>query len=309
MEDTVNDMRLLPAGVEVSFDQLASTLARPRIEERKSAAGLALTATLVVVGPADRLAEAAEALDQLTDVGVLGVLISYGTNPAPKVRVTDHAIALEALRPDFLNNAVAALRLSSLPTVVWWRGGDPATLDRLAELSDRLILDREDPRPEWARAGALLERTAFSDLRWTRLTRWRALMAHFFDMPEVRAAAPSFTRLRIEGSDIHTARLYAAWLSSTLQSTQRVAIDLQERPGAAPLERVEIGNDTQVLTLDLAPSRTCVKTAVCVHGHQGACRTVSIGDQRLVALISNELRIRSRDLAFERALAAVEGVV
>jgi glucose-6-phosphate dehydrogenase assembly protein OpcA len=305
----VNEVRLLPTGVEVSFSEVESTLARPRIEERKSAAGLALTATLVVVGPAERLAEAAEALDQLTDVGVLGVLISYGTNPAPKVRVTDQAVALEALRPDFLNNAVAALRLSSLPTVVWWRGGDLATLGRLAELSDRLILDGEDPRPEWACAGALLERTAFSDLRWTRLTRWRALMAHFFDIPEVRAAAPSFNRLRIEGSDIHAARLYAAWLSSTLHWARDVAIDLQERPGAAPLERVELGNDSQVLTLDLAPSRTCVKTTACVHGHPGACRTVSIGDQGLAALISRELRIRSRDLAFERALAAVEGVV
>jgi hypothetical protein len=39
-----------------------------------------------------------------------------------------------------------------------------------------------------------------------------------------------------------------------------------------------------------------------------AARTVSLGDQRLAALLSEELRIRARDLAFERAVAASRAV-
>jgi hypothetical protein len=34
---------------------------------------------------------------------------------------------------------------------------------------------------------------------------------------------------------------------------------------------------------------------------------VSLGDQRLPVLIAEELRIRARDLAFERAIAACVG--
>jgi hypothetical protein len=35
---------------------------------------------------------------------------------------------------------------------------------------------------------------------------------------------------------------------------------------------------------------------------------VSLGDQGLAALIGEELRIRSRDLAFERAIAAIQRI-
>ena len=96
------------------------------------------------------------------------------------------------MKPQFLNNAVAALRLSSLPTLVWWRGGSVDALEGVAELADRVVLDDDQPEATWARAVTLFEDSAFSDLRWARLTEWRALMAHFFDIPEVLAAAEIF---------------------------------------------------------------------------------------------------------------------
>jgi glucose-6-phosphate dehydrogenase assembly protein OpcA len=301
--------RLLDSGIEVPFSGIEAALGRAGLQEGKRAAGLALTATVVVVGPHERLTEAADALTQLTDIAIRAILISYGTDASPIVRVSEHAVALEGLRPHYLNNAVAALRLSSLPTLVWWRGGAQESLNGLADLADRLVLDAEDPRPVWERAGMLAERTAISDLRWTRLTRWRALMAHFWDIPEVRAAAPRFTRLRVDGSDLHAARLYAAWLSSTLRWTPAVTVDLREVAEAPPIERVELGDGEQQLTLRTASNGTCVETAAQVHGHAGhVSRIVSLGDQGLAALIAEELRIRSRDLAFERAVAAAGGI-
>ena len=301
--------RLLPSGVEVSFAGIESALSGHSSDETKRAAGMALTATIVVAGPSPRLREAAKALSELTDVGIRTVLISYGDNPEPAVRVSRQTVSLEGLPPKYLNNAVAALRLSSLPTLVWWRGGNVDTLKGLAALSDRLVLDAEDPREVWASVEILAELTAVSDLRWTRLTRWRALMCHFFDIADVRAAASGFRRLRIEGSDLNVARLFAGWLASALQWGEGVAPDLREKPGASPIELVVLGDGTQELTLRLAADRTCVESAARVHALAPASRIVSLGGQGLAALLGEELRIRSRDLAFERAVAASKGFV
>lgn len=299
---------LLPLGTVVPFAEVERMLGRAGQEEGRRTAGRALTATVVVVGPHARLLEAARAVEQLTDVGVRAILISDGTHPSPDVRILDQAVALEGLRPDYLNNAVAALRLSSLPTLVWWRGGAAENLDGLAALADRLVLDAEDPRPVWARVEAQAERTATSDLRWTGLTRWRALMAQFFDIPEIRRASGSFDRLSIEGADRHAARLYAGWLQSSLRWGSEVAIAW--RPGAweAPIGSITLGSGDQTLTLNLAGSGTCVAASVRVEGHS-ASRVVSLGPRGLTALIGQELRIRSRDHAFERAVAAAQGVV
>ena len=300
---------LLPTGGGVSFADIESVLSSHSSDESKRVAGMALTATMVVAGPSPRLVEAAKALSELTDVGVRTVLISYGDNPEPAVRVSRQTVSLEGLLPKYLNNAVAALRLSSLPTLVWWRGGNVDTLKGLAALSDRLVLDAEDPREVWASVQILAEHTAVSDLRWTRLTRWRALMCHFFDIADVRAAASGFHRLRIEGSDLNAARLFAGWLASALQWGADVKPDLREKPGASPIDLVVLGDGTQELTLRLAANQTCVESAALVHGLAPASRIVSLGDQGLAALLREELRIRSRDLAFERAVAASKGFV
>ena len=89
---------------------------------------------------------AADALEQLGEAGgVRAILISEGEHTSPIARVTENAIAISGLAPRYLNNAVAALRLSSLPAVVWWRGGSVEALDGLANLADRLVLDTRRP--------------------------------------------------------------------------------------------------------------------------------------------------------------------
>jgi len=298
---------LLPAGVYVSFAEIESALAGSSVDTPR-AGGAALTATVVVAGPRNRLVEAAQAIGALKDVGVRSVLISYGDDPEPAVRVAGHAVALEGLRPDYLNNAVAALRLSSLPTLVWWRGGGTKDIEGLAALADRLVLDAEEPRDVWKSIENLAQRTAVSDLRWARLTRWRALMAHFFDIPEVCAAASGFSTLRVEGSDRPAMCLFAGWILSILGSGQRIVPDLHEQASLAPIEAVALGDGTQQLLLRMAANRTCVQTVAEVSNLPLAARTVSLGDQRLAALLSEELRIRARDLAFERAVAASRAV-
>ena len=296
---------LLPQGRAVAFEDIEETLQSAAGEAERRRAGMG---TLVLAGSAERLVEAAAAVVELKDIGVRTVLISYGDNPEPTVRVSHHAVALEGLRPEYLNNAVAALRLSSLPTLVWWRGGTTSTLEGLAALADRLVLDAPDPTDAWAHVAALADKTAVSDLRWARLTRWRALMAHFFDLPDVLAAASRLRSLHVEGSDRYTAKLFAGWIASALRWPRGQSYDFREKPGGAPIEAVALGDGSQELTLRLASARGCVETAARVSGADMASRTVSIGDQGLAALIGEELRIRARDLAFERAVAASKGM-
>lgn len=297
---------LLRDGVEVSFGKIESALADAGQVSLKGGHVPALTATVVVVGARDRLAEAAEALERLTDSGgVRTILISNGDHPGQAIRVSQQAIALEGLKPEHVDNAVAALRLSSLPTLVWWRGGDPSRLEGLAALADRVVLDADDPVFAWRTVQAIVDQTAFSDLRWTRLTVWRCLIASLFDVPEVRSAAATFTRLEIDGADRHAARLLAGWLMSSLGWSGDTRIGSSDTQG--PITRVRFGDDGQELALALRAS--CLEAAARVTGYSGALRTVPLADSSLRALISEELRVRSRDLPFESALRAAEAIV
>jgi glucose-6-phosphate dehydrogenase assembly protein OpcA len=309
MEDVmsgVDDTRLLPSGIDVPFREVGRTLQRAAGAQPSDRA---LIATVVVTGAHARLVDGAAALDGASTGGaVRAVLISAGDDPAPPARIVGHAVALEGLLPGFIDNAVAALRLSSLPTLVWWRGGSAETLRALAALADRLVLDEEQPEATWAGLSELAERTAVSDLRWARLTRWRALTAHFFDIPDVRAGAAAFTRLAIAAGDRHAARLLAGWFASALGWTGQVSIEIEHVPDGAAIEAVTLSGGDLELALGLVQGGTCVHTAARLGGRECAARTVALGDGGVPALIAEELRVRSRDLAFERAIAALAEV-
>jgi glucose-6-phosphate dehydrogenase assembly protein OpcA len=267
-----------------------------------------LVATVVAVGPMERLESAAATLEKLGDAGtVRGILISEGDDAAPQPLVSGNTVRLNGLKPSYTDNAVAALRLSSLPTLVWWRGGRLEMLDGLADLADRIVLDEDEPEPAWRRATGLFEESAFTDVRWARLTQWRALMAQFFDIPEVQAASANFSRLRIVARDQLSARLFSAWLTSSLRTRQGFAVDLETGALDSPIEEVRLGDGVQELALRLAPGRTCLETAVAVTGHRRVSRVVSMHREDISDVLTGELRIRSRDEPFERTLRALIG--
>jgi glucose-6-phosphate dehydrogenase assembly protein OpcA len=259
---------------------------------------LSRIATVVVIGEPERLNEGAAALEQTGDTAaVRAILISTGDDPAPAIRRSEHATIIDGLQPQFVNNAVAALRLSSLPTLVWWRGGDPHRLSGLAALADRLVLDAVDPYPAWSEAVSLFERTAISDLRWTRLTRWRALMANFFDSEDVRNR--TFSRLFVEGSDAASARLFAGWMQASLSADMPLE---HRRLDGPPVRSICLSDSARELGLKLSGTGTCVEAAARTGERAESLRMVTLGDQSLPALIAEELRVRARDHAFERAV-------
>jgi hypothetical protein len=70
-----------------------------------------------------------------------------------------------------------------------------------------------------------------------------------------------------------------------------------------PLASVTLEGGGAEVALWLLPNATCIASEARLQGSLAAEGVVPLGDQQLPALLSEELRIRSRDVAFERALA------
>lgn len=270
-----------------------------------SRATRAETATLIAIASGASLADVHAALDVLVrTAGIRPVVITLGDQAEPQRVDRNSTIVIEGLVPRYLDNAVASLRLSSLPAVAWWREPFTEGLMNLAELVDRLILDVEDPAAMWRLLPPLSARTAVTDLRWTRLTRWRDLFAQFFDLPDVRQAPDAFTRLEVCGGDPHALRLVAGWIRSRLAGGERLAFSIEVDSGPAPIRSLQLSGEARRLGLRLLADGTCMETVLSLPGAAPCSRVVPAGDQRLATLLTEELRVRSRDVAFEEAVAA-----
>jgi glucose-6-phosphate dehydrogenase assembly protein OpcA len=261
----------------------------------------ALAATVVAVVPEGEHLAAVEALSRLRQLAaVQPIVISLGSRGNAPREDHDGVVVFEQLLPRYVNNAVASLRLSSLPAMGWWRVPSTDPLRELAVLVDRLVLDVADPLPQWRSVPAIARLTAVSDLRWARLTRWRDLLAQYFDMPELRRLETPFQKVSISGEDVPTLRLFAGWLKSRLPGGAVLDVNLRTE-GDAPLERVELIGEAGCVTLSLLPHSSCVQTSIESRARTTSTRIVPAGDTRADVLLRGELRIRSRDVAFEDA--------
>jgi glucose-6-phosphate dehydrogenase assembly protein OpcA len=182
----------------------------------------------------------------------------------------------------------------------WWRVPATDPLRELAVLVDRLVLDVADPLPQWRGVPAIARLTAVSDLRWARLTRWRDLLAQYFDMPEIRRLDAPFQRVSMSGQDAPTMGLFAGWLKSRLPGGGALEVD-RRAGGEAALERVELVGEAGCVTLSRLPHSSCVQTTIESRARSTSTRIVPAGDTRAEVLLRGELRIRSRDIAFEDA--------
>jgi glucose-6-phosphate dehydrogenase assembly protein OpcA len=148
--------------------------------------------------------------------------------PAPGLpQVCSERIVLRAGAEglDLLPGAVRPLLEAGLPVVLWW-ADDPRPHEplfrALAGEATRLILDLPDPATPAAGLPLALGPSYARDLAWFGITRWRELVAQFFDPPgseaalagigsvEVRAVAPS------DEGPPRVAAWLAAWLAGQL---------------------------------------------------------------------------------------------
>ena len=102
--------------------------------------------------------------------------------------------------------------------------------------------------------------------------------------------------------DISTCGPASTWLRSSLQWTPGASIAITSAPAgeATPLARVHLDGAAASITAVVNPGQKCL--AASVDGLDGSARIVPLGGGTLASLIGEELGVRTRDLAFERAL-------
>lgn len=157
---------------------------------------------------------------------------------------------------DHGESVIVPLLLPDAPIVVWWSGAgpeDPAT-DPIGRMAQRRITDsalaKNPARALTALAGSYAPGN--TDLAWSRITRWRAILAAALDQPPYEVVS----KVIVTGaSDSPSADLLAGWLGLALDApvTRRkaglgegiIGVTLVRASGKIVLDRP----DGQVATL------------------------------------------------------------
>ena len=161
-------------------------------------------------------------------------------------------------------SVVVPLLLPDSPIVAWWPGEAPDDVanDPIGTMAQRRITDAAQHRNSRAvlRKRARTYRPGDSDLSWTRITRWRGLLAAALDQPPYEAV----TAAVVSGApDSPSTDLLAAWLAQRLKvPVQRVAtprgsgisaVRLERRSG--PIDLVRPGDVVATLSQPGQPDR------------------------------------------------------
>ncbi len=119
---------------------------------------------------------------------------------------------------DHGDSVVTPLLLPDSPVVAWWPGAAPAVpaAEPLGAMAHRRITDAAaaaDPHSDLAQR-AVSYTTGDTDLAWTRITRWRGLLAAALDQPPFHPVES----VTVTGADDSPSTdLLAGWLAHSLQ--------------------------------------------------------------------------------------------
>ncbi len=194
------------------------------------------------------------------------------------------------------DSVVLPLLLPDSPVVIWWPNEcpiDPAD-DPIGALGTRRITDSSGSADHLA---ALIARAGNhapgdTDLAWTRLTPWRALLAAALDQYHGR-----ITGALVEAAPGNApAELMAAWLET------RLSVQVDRVPGPS-------GGITSVrlhsLAGDVAVSRQPGNSMACYNIPGQPPREVALPRRDIQQLITEELRRMDPDDIFEQVVAQV----
>ncbi len=192
-------------------------------------------------------------------------------------------------------SVIRPLLLPDSPVVIWWPGKVPSNraADELGQLSKRRLTDAASaPRPLLALKARARDYTpGDTDLSWTRLTPWRALLAAALDQYPAKIKAATVEAERGNPS----ADLLAAWLRS------RLKVDITRKTSDGPgITAVRLGTAAGDIAITRADGRLA---SYAVPGQPE--RLVALKRRDFTELISEELRRMDADDVFERALRAL----
>lgn len=265
-----------------------------------SATGQVLT--LVIVTDDDHITRALEAAKASATAHPSRVIVvNYVDDGTPRLDATLQVgedlpgellqLTVHGSLRDHADAILLPLLLPDSPVVAWWPNTSPRYLatDPVGRLADRRITDAsgsEDPQ------AALLIRARHhspgdTDLSWTRLTRWRALLAVALDQTQAEVVAAHVTA----APDNAPATLLAAWLGESLNLPVTVT------------SGDHIGVHEVCLTTakgDIVLHRPADSTAQYRVPGQPV-RTVALKRRPLTDLLTEELGRMGPDLVFEAA--------
>ena len=239
-ETTTNDINkriteLREEGGAITLGRVLTLVVAPDTEEiLEDAIDAATSASrehpcrIIVVVPHDRLASEARLDGQLRvggDAGAGEVVVLRISGP-----LSDHA-----------SSVVLPFLLPDTPVVAWWPGAAPAipAQDPLGRLAIRRITDATKAEDPLATLRSRLEgyTRGDTDLAWSRITYWRALLTTALDQPPYEP----ITAAVVSGlADEPALDILAGWLASRIDgSVRREVGDL----------KVELVQPSQTVTL------------------------------------------------------------
>jgi glucose-6-phosphate dehydrogenase assembly protein OpcA len=226
--------------VATNASGIAAEFLRARTRAGSPAMGMVMTLVIVVnEDQAEHAMSAAQAASHEHPARVLGVILGDARGAAQvnaQVGIGSGwtgETALIRLKGEVVKHpesVVLPLLLPDSPVAVWWPchpPDDPAQ-DPLGRLAQRRITDAAAATR--ARTKAIRQQCATytkgnTDLAWTRITPWRALLAAALDQQPLKVIGASVTGERVSPS----ADLLAAWLADRLKVD--VARSSSEGPG------------------------------------------------------------------------------
>ncbi|MDQ2899641.1 MAG: glucose-6-phosphate dehydrogenase assembly protein OpcA [Acidobacteriota bacterium] len=215
--------------------------------------------------------------------------------------------ASDASLPD-LAGVVLPLTVPDLPVILWCRSPRLFRLPgfpRIAEIAQKVIVDSA-AFPESAPmireiAEFLKEGRLIADLAWTRLTRWRELVAQIFENRSYLAELAHIRRLRVSSERSSGTYYLAAWLLDSLEKAGCAPTLVWDQPGPAA---VAFESDD--------------RWRVSIQAEEGSNVEVRVNDLITHAvfappsdytLLREELSIPGRDPVFEAALRRAVGLL
>ena len=269
-----------------------------RARRRAGSPAMGMVMTLVIVVDEDQAHDAMEAARTASKehpARVLGVILGDGRGKGQvNAQVGTGAgwsgeTALIRLKGEVVKHpesVVLPLLLPDSPVAVWWPADapeDPAA-DPLGALAQRRITDAAAATRAKSRAlqnQCKAYARGNTDLAWTRITSWRALLAAALDQHPAKVTSASVTAERISPS----ADLLAAWLSD------RLRIDVARRSSDGPgITEVVLSTRTG----DIRIGRPDGKLATFVSPGQPD-RPVALKRRSVPELLAEELRRLDED--------------
>lgn len=240
----------------------SSAIAREMVRTRLASGSPAMdmVLTLIVVCDEETVEDALQSatiLSQEHPARVIGVILGKGTGGPDlhaKIRVGSETsgesilLRMSGRLVKHAESAVLPLLLPDSPVVVWWPGtapSDPAS-DPIGALGNRRLTDSETT----SQAVRNLTRVAKhytpgdTDLAWTRLTPWRALLAAALDQVQSPVTCGTISA----GPGNPAGVLLEAWLESRLKvpitwhrvdADQIMLVTLETAAGEVRIERVD----------------------------------------------------------------------